>query len=67
MILKFAIQLIEACELLEGTKYGSDGATITEFTNGVGGGKLNVDQTPALANAAAIVERNVVMGTVGIV
>ena len=66
IILKFAMQAIEACELFDGTKYGSLGATITELARITGGGKLKVDHTPALAKAAAIVVRSVVSATGGI-
>ena len=54
------------CELFDGTKYGSLGATITELASTTGGGKLKVLHTPALANAVAIVVRSVVSATVGI-
>ena len=66
MTLKFAMQAMEACELFDGTKYGSLGATITELARITGGGKLKVDHTPALAKAAAIVVRSVVSATGGI-
>ena len=66
IILKFAIQAIDACELFDGTKYKSLGATITELARITGGGKLKVDHTPALAKAVAIVVRSVVSATGGI-
>ena len=53
-----------ACELFDGTKYGSLGATITEFARITGGGNEKVLHTPALANAVAMVERSVVSATV---
>lgn len=66
MILKFAMQAMDAWELLLGTRYGSLGATITELANTTEGGNENVLQTPALAKADAIVERNVVSAAAGI-
>ena len=63
IILKDASADSEFCELLVGVKYGSDGATITEFAIIVGGGKLKVDQTPGLSNTAATVDLRVVIGT----
>ena len=63
MILKLAMQLIEACELLLGTRYGSLGATITELARITDGGNEKVLHTPALARAVAIVVRSVVSAT----
>ena len=48
--------------LLLGVMYGSLGATITELAVIVGGGKLYVFHTLALARAAASEARNVVIG-----
>ena len=63
IILNEASAESEFCELLVGVKYGSDGATITEFAIIVGGGKLKVDQTPGLLNIPATVDLRVVIGT----
>ena len=63
IILNEASAESEFWELLVGDKYGSDGATITEFAIIVGGGKLKVDQTPGLSNIAATVDLRVVIGT----
>ena len=63
IILKLAMHASDACELLLGTRYGSLGATITEFARITDGGKLKVLHTPALARAVAIVVRNVVSAT----
>lgn len=63
---KFALHLTDACELFDGSKYKSSGTTITEFARITGGGNENVLHTPALARAAAMVERNVVNATGGI-
>jgi len=38
IILKFAMQLMPACELFDGTRYGSLGATITELARITWGG-----------------------------
>jgi hypothetical protein len=61
MILKFAIGEIPAFVLFVGVQYGSLGATITELAVIVGGGKLYVFHTFALARAAASVALSVVM------
>ena len=61
-----ALHAIDACELFDGSKYGSSGTTITELARITGGGNENVLHTPALARAAAIVVRNVVTAVVGI-
>ena len=66
MILKFALQASVFCALLDGSRYGSEGATTTELAIGTVGGKLKVDQTPALARALAIVVRRVVSAAAGI-
>jgi len=60
MILKLAMQEIDACELLLGTRYGSLGATMTEFARITDGTYEKVLHTPAFARAVAIVVRNVV-------
>jgi len=64
IILKEACADKEFCELFDGVKYGSEGATITEFAIIVDGGKLKVDQTPGLSKTAAIVDLRVVIATV---
>ena len=66
IILNEARAAREFCELFDGVKYGSPGATITEFARIVGGGKLKVDQTPGFAKISAIVVRSVVIAAVGI-
>ena len=64
IILKEACADSEFCELFDGVKYGSEGATITEFARIVGGGKLKVDQTPAFVKIVAISDRRVVIAAV---
>ena len=51
-------------ELFCGSKYGSDGATITELARITGGGNEKMLHTPALVRAVATVERSVVRATV---
>ena len=58
------MQLIVLKELFCGSKYGSDGATITELASTTGGGNEKMLHTPALVKAVATVERSVVRGTV---
>jgi hypothetical protein len=62
IILKLAIGEMPTFVLLVGVMYGSLGAISTELAVIVGGGKLYVLHTLALARAAASDARSVVIG-----
>jgi hypothetical protein len=64
IILKLAVGAMPAFVLFVGVMYGSPGATSTELAVIVGGGKLYVFHTLALARAAASEARSVVMAAV---
>ena len=64
IILKLAVGAIVLCWLLFGSKYGSDGLTITELANTVAGGKAKTWYFVLSTKAVASVVRSVVMGVV---
>ena len=63
IILKFAVGAIVLCWLLFGSKYGSEGATITELARTVAGGKAKTCHTALSTKAVAIVVLRVVSAT----